>query len=658
MKGQRVEAAPTEAQERSRARGSAQVERRFPAGAEVSPECGAHFRVWAPRSEFVAVELSADPEFRPRDIDEVELESEKNGYFSVFAGQARPGMLYRYKLASGSFPDPASRFQPQGVHGPSQLVDPARFRWTDQNWKGVPRQGQVIYELHIGTFSPGGTWESALGQLEHLVRLGVTVVEIMPVAEFPGRFGWGYDGVDLYAPTRLYGSPDQFRAFVDRAHNLGLGVILDVVYNHVGPDGNYLKHFSEDYFTTRYGNEWGEALNFDGENSGPVRDFFSGNAAYWVEEFHLDGLRLDATQQIFDASEEHILALIARKVRAAAPGRATLLVAENEAQTAKLARPAQIGGYGLDALWNDDFHHGSRVALTGRAEAYYSDYRGTPQEFISGLKHGFLYQGQWFSWQKKLRGTPAFDLAPEQFINFLENHDQVANSLLGCRLNQFAAPARLRALTALLLLGPATPMLFQGQEFAASTPFLFFADHNSELAPLVAQGRRAFLHQFPSVASPASAACLADPGAEQTFLRCKLNLSERETHAQVFALHQDLLKLRREDPVFSRPRCGGVDGAVLGPEVFVLRFFGEGDDARLLLVNLGVEARLERAPEPLLAPPEGCVWNLQWSSEDPKYGGSGTPPLQGAGPWNLPGQSALVLKAQMGARHGEPGPAN
>ena len=617
--------------------------RRFPIGAEVVPGGGVHFRVWVPKQKNLILELSPDANMPPSTTRKVKLQSEPNGYFSGLVADAKAGWHYKIRLHTGSFPDPASRFQPQGPHGPSQVVAPADFKWSDGSWAGVPRGGQAIYEMHVGTFTREGTWAAAMAHLPELARLGVTLLEVMPVADFPGRFGWGYDGVCMFAPTRLYGSPDDFRGFVDRAHSLGLGVILDVVYNHLGPDGNYLKHFSEHYFTDRYQNEWGEAINFDDQDSGPVREFFSSNAAYWINEFHLDGLRLDATQQIHDASSEHILALIGRRVREAAGSRTTYLVAENEPQHTRLVRPAERGGYGLDALWNDDFHHSAFVAATGRSEAYFSDYKGTPQEFISAMKWGHLYHGQWFSWQKQRRGAPAFDLEPSQFVNFIENHDQVANSLRGLRLHQMTSPGRLRTLTALLLLGPGTPMLFQGQEFGSSAPFLYFADHHPELAKMVQRGRRDFLRQFPSVATPEVDAHLTNPESERTFLRCKLNPDERQGHAELYELHRDLLRLRREDPVFSRPRRGGLDGAVLGPEAFVLRYFGEQNQDRLLLVNLGLNLHLAPVSEPLLAPPEGHGWKVEWSSEDPRYGGCAIPPVETETTWKAPGQAAVVL---------------
>jgi maltooligosyltrehalose trehalohydrolase len=589
-----------------------------------------------------------------------ELEPESGGYFSGLLAGATAGSRYRFDLESGTYPDPASRFQPEGPHGPSEVVDPASFSWTDEDWRGVPPEGQVIYEMHAGTFTREGTWDAASEQLGKLAELGITVIELMPIADFVGRFGWGYDGVDLFAPTRLYGRPDDLRRFVDRAHHLGVGVILDVVYNHFGPDGNYMSKFSEDYFTNRHKNEWGAAINFDGPESGPVREFFVSNAGYWIDEFHLDGLRLDATQQIFDSSEEHILASIAAQVRQSACGRATFLVAENESQHARLVRPSEEGGCSLDALWNDDFHHTAMVLLTGRSEAYYTDYKGTPQEFISAMKWGYLFQGQRYKWQKNRRGTPALDLDPWRFVNYIQNHDQVANSLQGVRAAQLTSPGQYRALTALLLLGSGTPLLFQGQEFASSSPFLYFADHNPKLAELVAKGRREFLSQFRTIACAESETLLANPQCIKTFERCKLDFIERETHAAAYVLHRDLIKLRRTDPVFRRPRRGGVDGAVLSPEAFVLRYFDAPDRDRLLLVNFGRDLHLDPAPEPLLAPVASHVWKVHWSTEDPNYGGCGTPPVEGEENWQIPGHAAVVLVPAPAAEmnHGPDHPQN
>jgi maltooligosyltrehalose trehalohydrolase len=582
--------------------------------------------------------------------DSFALQPEDAGYFSGLAPRANVGSRYKYKLDGGeAAPDPASRFQPEGPHGWSEVVDASAFQWTDRNWRGVALPHQVIYEMHIGTFTKAGIWSSAQAELAQLAETGVTVLEIMPVAEFPGRFGWGYDGVQWFAPAHIYGSPDDFRRFIDRAHALGLGVILDVVYNHLGPDGNYLGKFAPQYFSSEINTDWGPAINYDGADSGPVREFCIANACYWIDEFHLDGLRLDATQDIHDASEDHILRAMAREVRKRAAPREVILVAENEPQEVKLVKPPDQGGYGLDALWNDDFHHTAMVALTGHNEAYYTDYLGRPQELISSVKYGYLYQGQRYKWQKKRRGTPGLDLNPASLVIFIQNHDQVANSAYGERCDRLTSPGKLRALTALTLLAPGTPLLFQGQEFGSSSPFLFFADHGPELAKLVRQGRAEFLAQFPSLAAVEKRQSFPDPGDPATFERCKLDHSERETHRAIYHLHLDLLKLRREEPVFGAQRRQAVDGAVLSSEAFVLRFFGGVGDDRLLLVNLGIDLHLDPAPEPLLAPPADSEWTILWSSEDPKYGGNGTPPLE-APPldtddnWRIPGQAAVLLK--------------
>ncbi|HUI81139.1 MAG TPA: malto-oligosyltrehalose trehalohydrolase [Bryobacteraceae bacterium] len=620
--------------------------RRYPIGAEVGPE-GVHFRVWAPRRKTVEVVLedgSAGAHL---------LEREPSGYHAGLISEARAGSRYRFRLDGGdTFPDPASRFQPEGPHGPSQVVDPRQFRWSDSGWRGIPLEGQVIYEMHIGTFTREGTFAAAQRELAELAEIGITVIEVMPVADFPGRFGWGYDGVGLFAPVAIYGGPDDLRRFVDDAHRAGIGVILDVVYNHVGPDGNYLRHFWEDYFTSRYENEWGEAINYDGENSCGVREWVVTNAAYWIDEFHLDGLRLDATQTIYDSSQEHIIAALTKAARHAAQGRQIIVVAENERQETRLARTPETGGYGIDALWNDDFHHSARVALTGRNEAYYSGYLGKPQELLSAIKYGYLYQGQRYQWQKKRRGTPALDLAPAQFVLYLENHDQISNSGRGERVCQLTSAGQWRAMTALLLLAPGTPMLFQGQEFGSSSPFHFFADHNAELSKLVRDGRIQFLSQFQSLAQPEMTEYHVDPSDAANFERCKLDFEERQRHAPIYSLYRDLLKLRREDPVFRRQKQGAIDGAVLSAEALLVRYFSSNGEDRLLLINLGGDLHLDPAPEPLLAPPRDCVWELLWSSENPRYGGGGTPRLDSEGNWRIPGHAAVAMRPVPEPSHG------
>ena len=623
-----------------------QPARRLPVGAETGPRGGVHFRVWAPRWRRVEAVLE---DANGRALASLALTPEAGGYFSGSCPEARAGALYRYRLGGkGLFPDPASRFQPQGPHGPSQVVDPSGYRWQDRRWRGASIERQVIYEMHIGTFTREGTWAAAEALLPRLAETGLTLLEIMPVSDFPGRFGWGYDVSNLYAPTRLYGEPDDFRRFVDRAHASGLGVILDVVYNHFGPDGNYLGEFSKDYLSARHGTDWGPALNYDGVGREPVREFVISNAAYWISEFHLDGLRLDATQNIEDDSRRHVIAALTDAARKAAKGKPIVVVAENEPQDARLARPEKNGGLGLDALWNDDFHHSAFVALTGSPQAYYSGYAGAPQEFISALLRGFLYQGQYYRWQRHSRGGPALDLPARAFIQYLENHDQVANSLDGRRRHQVCHPGLHRAMTALLLLAPQTPMLFQGQEFNASAPFLYFADHSGRLRAAVRRGRKKFLSQFKSVA--AASEVLPDPADPGVFTRCKLDHRERDANPGAAALHRDLLTLRRTDAVFDARRSDRLAGAVLGPSAFVLRFFGTKGEDRLLTLNLAAERSVSPACEPLLAPPATKRWEMIWSSERPEYGGGGAvAPVDKRGEWRLPAHAATVMRA---APHG------
>jgi maltooligosyltrehalose trehalohydrolase len=617
--------------------------RRLPIGVEVNADGTAHARVWAPRRSSVEL-VTYDAAGNADRV--LPLASEEGGYFSGCAAGVGSGTRYRFRLDGGeAFPDPASRYQPEGPHGPSQVVDPT-FSWTDAGWRGISLAGQVISEIHIGTFTPEGTFRAAAEKMDALADVGITVIEVMPIADFPGKFGWGYDGVNLYAPTRLYGTPADFRALVDAAHAHGLGVILDVVYNHLGPDGNYLIQYSDRYVGRRP-TEWGDSLNLDGEDSGPVRDFVIGNAEYWISEFHLDGLRLDATQQIYDESDPHIIAEVVARVRAAGGDRETIVIAENEPQDNRLMRSPADGGFGVDALWNDDFHHAAFVAMTGKAEAYCSGYRGTPQEFVSGAKYGFLYQGQFFAWQKDRRGTPALHFGPTRFVNFLESHDQVANLSRNRRVHQLTSPGLFRAMTGLLLLSPQTPMLFQGEEYNASSPFPFFAAHDGDLARMVSEGRATFLTQFPSVAAVGAVNVMPDPASPDTFASAKLDWDERERHREALALHRDLIALRKSDPVISAQRGvaeHGIDGAVIDTGAFVLRYFAVDGDDRLLVVNLNARFHADPIAEPLLAPPSGMRWRTIWSSEDPRYGGSGTAELDAKGQgWWISAQSAVLL---------------
>jgi maltooligosyltrehalose trehalohydrolase len=610
--------------------------RRMPIGAEIINN-GVHFRVWAPKRKKVALIL------QNKHQSPIELTAEGDGYFQKLVACAKAGDLYCFQLDDGPnlYPDPASRYQPRGPHEASQVIDPILFKWTDKRWGGTKKEEAIIYEMHIGTFTKEGNWLSAAKHLGYLADLGITVIEMMPIAEFAGEFGWGYDGVNLFAPMHTYGKPNDLRYFINRAHELNMSVILDVVYNHLGPDGNYLSQFADNYFSKKYTTDWGEAINFDDE-AAEVRTYFLVNATYWIEEYHVDGLRIDASQNIYDDSPTHILQEIGQSIRSKAPHRSLYLTAENEPQDSDHIRPIEQGGFGFDALWNDDFHHAAQVLFTGKREAYYTDYTGSPQEFISMSKYGFLYQGQWYAWQKKTRGKPTFDLAPSCFINFLENHDQIANAFYGERIHKKANPGVVRAMTAFLILSPQTPLLFQGQEFAASSPFYYFANHRLEIAKQVYQGRIDFFKQFPSIRTPDIRASLPNPMDEKTFIKSKLDLTERETNKTWFQLHKDLIALRKNDPVFNGHVLKKIDGAVLSNQAFVIRLFAEKDE-RLLIVNLGADLVLSPTSEPLLAPPVNHLWQLNWSSENPSYGGYGIIYPNKKVNWTIPGYCLIVL---------------
>jgi maltooligosyltrehalose trehalohydrolase len=614
----------------------ARVPRRLPIGTELlEAERGIHVRVWAPTHAQVTFALEAP------DRREVVLRREPDGYHAAEIPGVGAGARYRFWLGDDRrlLADPASRFQPEGPFGPSEVVDPSRFPWTDAAWRGIEPGRHVLYELHAGTFTPEGTWDAAATQLPYLADVGITTIELMPVAEFAGDVGWGYDGVNLFAPYHRYGAPDDLRRFVDRAHAAGLAVILDVVYNHFGPSGSSMFEWCP-YYRGARATEWGEAIDFDGPHSAGVRELFVANAGYWIDEYHLDGLRLDATQTIRDTSREHVLAAISRRARAAGGGRRIFLVGENEPQEAALLEPP----IDLDALWNDDYHHTARVALTGVTDGYLHDYGGTPQELVSAARRGFLYQGQLYPWQDQPRGTPTRGLPPNRHVHYLENHDQVANLGFGERLAATVDPATLRALTALTLLGPALPLLFQGQEAGSTRPWHYFAGHCGELGDAVRVGRAEFVAQFARLATAEAQAALPDPCDPATARACVLDPAARTLANPAVRLHRDLLRLRRTDPAFTDAPPGALDGAVLAGRAFALRY-QQPDPMRdrLLLVNLGPTFAQAGVPEPLIAPPRGAIWRLRWSSEDPAYGGHGTPAPFTRSRLAIPARSAIVL---------------
>jgi maltooligosyltrehalose trehalohydrolase len=606
-------------------------------GAAVVAGAGVRFRVWAPAARRVEVMLE-----RPRAPRRIALAPEPDGYHAVLVEDAGAGDRYRYLVdGNGPFPDPCSRFQPDGPHGPSAVVDPAAFAWTDGDWPGLGPDGLVIYELHVGTFTAAGTFDAVIPELERLRELGVTAIELMPVAEFPGRRNWGYDGVDLCAPSHVYGGPAGLRRLVDAAHRAGLGVILDVVYNHLGPDGNYLRAFSPHYFTDRYTTPWGDALNYDGPHSRAVRDFVCTSACRWLAEYHLDGLRLDAVHAIHDHGPVHILAELAVRARAAAAPRRVVITAESEANDVRLIRPLDAGGYGLDAVWADDFHHAVRVHLTGERHGYYAAYAGTTAEIARAVAEGFIYQGQTSPHTGRPRGTRVTDEPARAFVFCIQNHDQVGNRAEGERLAALVDRERYLAASALLLLAPETPLLFMGQEYAATTPFLYFTDHHDELGRRVTEGRRREFAAFPAFRDPRRRALIPDPQAEDTFLRSRLDPAERARNAAVERLYRDLLALRRDDPVLRVQDRAATRARAVSAAVVAVHRRRDGAH-RLALVNFGGPARVALADAVgAEAPPAG--WRLRWWSGDRRYGGAGTAPAVHGGLVDLPARCAALF---------------
>jgi len=610
---------------------------KIPIGAEKMND-GVHFRVWAPHCKKVEVIIDSKKTYP--------LQAEANGYFSGSVKNVEEGSLYQYILdGKDHLPDPASRFQPKGPHKESQIIDFKTFQWTDTDWKGIESISKaVIYELHIGTFTHEGTWAAAQEKLEHLLDLGITMIEIMPIHEFSGTYNWGYDGVCLYAPTHHYGHPDELRAFINEAHRLGLAVILDVVYNHFGPEGNYLPRFSS-FYLKQSKTEWGDAVNFDEEHSLPVREFFIENAGYWIEEFHFDGIRIDACHSILDKTKPHILLEITRKVREMGGHRKTYVTAENEKQQVRFVFPENEDGFAMDAIWNEDFHHAAFVRLTGHKEAYFSDYSGHAREFVSSLKYNFLYQGQWYEWQKKHRGTPSLNVAKHHFIHFLENHDQIANTGCGKRLHQLSHHSTYRAMTTLFLLSPQIPLIFQGQEFASSSPFYYFCDHPEELAAKIVKGRLEFMFQFDSMNDEKIQKYIPLPHKKTTFEKSKLQWENKIGNQAHFQLHKDLIAMRKNDPVFSHLSETHIDGSVLTDDFFIIRYFSKYGE-RLLIINLGVDFFINPPSDPLLAPPENSEWKLKWTSEKPQYGGFGDRKIPENGNWTITGHSTSILFAE------------
>jgi maltooligosyltrehalose trehalohydrolase len=555
---------------------------------------GVRFRLWAPVAQRVDVVSASGEALAP-------MHDVGRGFFEAVLAGAEPGLLYLYRVdGRTAYPDPASRFQPEGVHGPSMVIDPARYPWGDGEWLGVAREDLVFYELHIGTFTPEGTFAGARRRLSYLKELGVTAVQLMPVAEFPGRWNWGYDGAALFAPARAYGTPDDLRALIDEAHRLGLAVFLDVVYNHFGPDGAYAAALSPYFFSKVHATPWGAAINLDGEMSETVRAFFIENALHWLTEYHFDGLRLDAVHAIVDDSPLHFLRQLADAVRALGEPR-RYLIAEDHRNLNTLLAPAEESGYGLDAVWNDDFHHQLRRLLAHDTDGYFVDFTDSTGDLATILRSGWLYTGQYARYFGAARGTDPSRILLTRFVQFVQNHDQVGNRPTGDRITAVTSLASFRAATALLLFAPQLPLILMGQEWAAGTPFLYFTDHAPELGRLVTEGRKREFQRFAGFGGG-----VPDPQDPSTFLRSRLDWTEpeREPHAGIYRLHQDLLRHRR--------RLVGT-WAVEHPAEGNL-FLRRGEDLLLVALRDGLT----------LPWPAGA--RLVFHTEDPRYASDPHPP--------------------------------
>ena len=582
----------------------------LPQGAEIV-EGGVRYRVWAPDKGRVEVEVeSADS--HKREI--VPLLLDASGYFHGIHHGGGAGDTYKFRLGGDTlFPDPSSRWQPEGVHEKSMVIDPASYEWKDAAWQRPRFRDLVLYELHIGTFTPGGTFLSAIEKLPYLRDLGINAIEIMPVADFPGNRNWGYDGVSLFAPARCYGHPDDMRALVDAAHAQGIAVILDVVYNHLGPDGNYLAAYSPFYFTKKHKTPWGDALNFDDEHSGPVRALFISNAIYWLEEFHIDGLRLDATHAMQDDSPRHILEEISHAVHE----RGCYAFAEDERNLATLIEHSPKG-LGLNAEYADDFCHVIQVALGDPRFA--QDFTGAPDELADVLHHGWLYRGKVSAHTGKPRGTECDHLPPERFLYCISNHDQSGNHAFGERLNHLCSPEAYRAASALLLLSPYTPQLFMGQEWGTSAPFIYFTDHKDDLGRKVRAGRKKEFERYVDFSDPEKVKRIPDPQSTAAFEKSKLPWAEtgQAPHAGIFELYRECLRLRAATPAF-RPD-GRESWKVANLGMIALHFRDDID--WLVLVDLTGSHHCSLPEEEFFRLRTGKKWTCVLSTNEKQFGGN------------------------------------
>ena len=556
----------------------------LPRGAEVQPDGCVRFRFWAPAAKCVRLEIDG--------LERVLLmHASGDGWHELTTREAQVGSRYFFVLPDGTrVNDPASRFQPEDVQGPGEVIDPASYLWDDAGWENRPWHEAVLYELHVGAFTQEGTFRGAIAKLDHLAALGVTGIEIMPVADFPGRRNWGYDGVLMYAPDSTYGRPEDLKALVEAAHARGLMVILDVVYNHFGPEGNYLTVYAPDTLTERHKTPWGSAVNYDGEGSDQVREFAIQNAIYWLEEFNLDGLRLDAVHQIKDDGPKHLLAEMEERIRAAVARPVHLILENDNNESSRLLRSLANEARRYTAQWNDDMHHVLHTAATLETMGYYSDYTRDPEKLGRALAEGFAFQGEVSSCTGDERGEPSALLPPSAFVTFMQNHDQIGNRAFGERINAIASPEAVHAVAAIYLLMPQIPMLFMGEEWGSSQPFPFFCDFTCDLADKIRKGRREEFAKLPEFKDPAKRERIPDPLAEETFLSGKLDWeqSAQGVHGEWMEWYKRILRVRREVIVPVIPEIGGCSGSyqVVGDGAVAVSWKIADDGELILLANL------------------------------------------------------------------------
>ncbi len=613
-------------------------------GATLLADGAVRFEVWAPAAEHVTARVLTGPA-----AGDHPLEPGDGGVFAVTVAKVGAGADYVYVLHRGTHiverPDPVSRFQPDGVHGPSRVVDARAFAWHDGGWRGLAMADTVLYELHVGTFTQEGTFDAVVPHLAALRDLGITTIELMPVAQFPGARNWGYDGVDPYAPQSTYGGPEGLRRLVDAAHRAGIAIALDVVYNHLGAEGNYLADYGS-YFTDRYHTPWGSAVNYDDAGSDEVRRYVIENALYWITEFHVDALRLDAVHAIFDFSAWHILDELTVTVHAQAVrlGRTVTVVAESDLNDPRLLRTRERGGYAMDAQWSDDLHHAVHVALTGEHHGYYQDFRGVP-DVATALRDRFVHAGTYLRHRRRRHGAPAVDVAAGRFVVFTQNHDQVGNRAGGDRLSTLVAPAELRLAAALLLLSPYVPLIFMGEEYGETNPFLYFVSHGDPaLVEAVRQGRRREFAAFDWQGE------VPDPQAEETFARSRLDWSRASApeHRALRALYRDLLKLRRDEPLL-RPGDAEIEVRSDPEQGWVCLARGARAGAAVSSVAL---FNFSREPRQVQLPAASAGgWTVRLYTDAPEYGGSGglRAAMTGEAPSVTLGPSSAVLLGSEGS---------